>query len=60
MCGGTTGHTEALQVLYDPAVVSYGALCDKLLSTVDSTALNRVGNDAGTQCAGRSSDTRPQ
>jgi len=49
VCGGTTGHTEAIQMLYDPAEVSYGELCDKLLSTFDSTALNRVGNDIGTQ-----------
>ena len=49
VCSGTTGHTEGIQMLYDPEVVSYGELCDKLLSTVDSTALNRVGNDIGTQ-----------
>jgi len=49
VCSGTTGHTEGIQLLYDPEVVSYDALCDKLLSTVDSTALNRVGNDFGTQ-----------
>ena len=49
VCSGTTGHTEGIQLLYDPSVVSYDALCDKLLSTVDSTAANRVGNDIGTQ-----------
>jgi len=49
VCSGTTGHTEGIQMLYDPDVISYNALCDKLLSTVDSTALNRVGNDRGTQ-----------
>ena len=31
VCGGTTGHTEGLQLLYDPSVVEYGALCDKLM-----------------------------
>jgi len=49
VCSGTTGHTEGLQMIFDPAVVSYARLCDKLLATVDSTALNRVGNDIGTQ-----------
>ena len=49
VCGGTTGHTEGLQLLYDPAAVSYGELCDKLMDTIDSTAWNRVGNDIGTQ-----------
>ena len=49
VCGGQTGHTEALQLLYDPNVVSYEALCYKLLDTVDPTVLNRVRGDAGTQ-----------
>jgi peptide-methionine (S)-S-oxide reductase len=49
VCSGLSGHTEGLQLTYDPAVVSYAALCDKLLSTVDATARNRVGNDRGTQ-----------
>jgi len=46
---GTTGHTEALQLLYDPAVVTYEELCDKLLGTVDASRLNLVGNDVGSQ-----------
>ena len=46
---GITGHAEALMFKYDPSVVSYGALCDTLISTVDSTRLNCVGNDFGTQ-----------
>ena len=51
VCSGTTGHTEGLQLCFDPAVVSYEALCDKLLAVLgpDVTALNRVGNDRGTQ-----------
>ncbi|KAH8071394.1 peptide-methionine (S)-S-oxide reductase [Aureococcus anophagefferens] len=49
VCGGQTGHTEALQLLYDPNVVSYEARCYKLLDTVDPTVLNRVRGDAGTQ-----------
>ena len=46
---GITGYAEALMVMYDPAVVSYGELCDALIATVDSTRLNCVGNDFGTQ-----------
>merc|ERR1711937_836777 len=49
VCSGTTGHTEGIQILYDPGVISYDVLCDKLLATVDSTALNRVRGDRGTQ-----------
>jgi peptide-methionine (S)-S-oxide reductase len=46
---GLTGHAEALMMMYDPKVISYGELCDILISTVDSTRLNCVGNDFGTQ-----------
>lgn len=50
VCGGATGHTEATQLIYDPDVCSYESLCEKLLGTIpDLTALNRVGNDRGTQ-----------
>ena len=51
VCGGTTGHTEGLQLSFDPDVVSYAQLCDKLLAVLgsDATALNRVGGDRGTQ-----------
>ena len=34
VCSGTTGHTEGLQLSFDPAVVSYEALCEKLLAVV--------------------------
>lgn len=51
VCSGTTGHTEATQLIYDPEVVSYEQLCAKLFQTIapDATALNRKGNDRGTQ-----------
>jgi len=51
VCSGSTGHTEALQLIYDPAVCPYERLCEKLFETIapDATALNRKGNDRGTQ-----------
>ena len=49
VCGGMSGHTEAIQLLYDPLVVTYEGLCNKLLATVDATLRNQVGNDRGTQ-----------
>ena len=49
VCSGSSGHTEACQIVYDPAVCSYEALCAKLFETIDPTVRNRVGNDVGTQ-----------
>lgn len=36
-------------MIFDPTVATYRSLCDVLLATLDPTALNRVGSDAGTQ-----------
>jgi len=49
VCGGLTGHTEGIQLLFDPLVVTYEDLCKKLLSLVNPTLRNQVGNDRGTQ-----------
>jgi len=49
VCGGTTGHAEAVQVTFDPEVISFGELLDVFWRTHDPTTLNRQGADAGTQ-----------
>jgi peptide-methionine (S)-S-oxide reductase len=49
VCSGTTGHTEAIRVTYDPASLAYGDLLDIFMATHDPTQLNRQGNDVGTQ-----------
>ncbi len=49
VCGGTTGHAEAIRVTYDPAALAYGDLLDIFFATHDPTQLNRQGNDVGTQ-----------
>jgi peptide-methionine (S)-S-oxide reductase len=49
VCSGSTGHTEAVQMYFNPEEVTYGALLDVLLERADPTTLNRQGSDRGTQ-----------
>ncbi len=45
-----TGHAEAIEIVYDPAQVSFGTLLRIFFSVVhDPTQLNRQGADTGTQ-----------
>jgi len=45
---GRTGHAEAIQIHFDPEVVSYEELLHIFFATHDPTTLNRQQNDVGT------------
>ena len=49
VCSGLTGHTEAVLVVYDPALVSFEELLKVFWETHDPTQGMRQGNDVGTQ-----------
>ena len=49
VCTKTTGHAEVIQVVYDPAKISFDELLEVFWKTHDPTTLNRQGNDVGPQ-----------
>lgn len=49
VCSGMTGHTEAVQVTFDPSQVSYEQLLEVFWRNIDPTMLNGQFADRGTQ-----------
>lgn len=52
VCSGETGHTEAVKIVFDPTIISYGELLDIYWEISDPT-------DAGGQFINRGSSYRP-
>ena len=49
VCGGATGHAEAVEVIFDPATVTYRQLLDTFWHIHNPTTMNRQGWDLGSQ-----------
>jgi peptide-methionine (S)-S-oxide reductase len=49
VCDGTTGHAEALQIIFDPQQVTYRQLIEFFYRMHDPTTLNAQGPDRGPQ-----------
>lgn len=49
VCGGKTGHAEAVQITFNPKIVSYRQLLEVFYYIHNPTTLNRQGNDVGEQ-----------
>jgi len=49
VCTGETGHAETVQIVYDPAKITFDELLEVFWQVHDPTTLNRQGADAGTQ-----------
>lgn len=49
VCGGDTGHAEAIRITFDSDLITYRELLEVFFVMHDPTTLNRQGHDVGTQ-----------
>ena len=49
VCAGDTGHAEAVQLTFDPSVITYREILEIFFATHDPTTQDRQGNDVGQQ-----------
>jgi len=49
VCSGNTGHAEAVNIIYNPKVITYDELIEAFFVAHNPTELNKQGNDIGTQ-----------
>ncbi|MBI2031543.1 MAG: peptide-methionine (S)-S-oxide reductase MsrA [Candidatus Levybacteria bacterium] len=49
VCQGNTDHAEAIQIEFNPLIISFEKLLDIFWHTHNPTTLNQQGNDIGTQ-----------
>ena len=49
VCTGRTGYVEAVDIMYDPSIISLGFLLDVFYESIDPVSINKQGGDVGPQ-----------